>query len=231
MPTNKDFKHLVRARMKKTGESYTAARAQFLRRPAAGAVSTSLAPIASATADYAKLAGLSDAALKRATGCTWDKWVFALDHMGAVDWSHRAIAEHVQTTYKVPDWWAQTVTVGYERIKGLRAIGQRRGGGFEATKSKTLAAPAATVFRAIADARKRRVWLPGVKVTVRKATPNRSVRFTWDDGTPVEVWLTGKGARTTAQIQHRKLTGRDDADRRRAFWGERLSALAKSIEA
>ena len=25
---------------------------------------------------------------------------------------------------KVADWWTQTVTVGYERIKGLRARGQ-----------------------------------------------------------------------------------------------------------
>src|SRR5256712_6672198 len=30
MPTNKDFKRLVRARMRKTGEAYTAARAQLL---------------------------------------------------------------------------------------------------------------------------------------------------------------------------------------------------------
>ena len=32
MPTNKDFKRLVRARMEKTGEAYTAARANLLKR-------------------------------------------------------------------------------------------------------------------------------------------------------------------------------------------------------
>ena len=32
MPTNKDFKHLVRARMQKTGEAYTTARAQLLQK-------------------------------------------------------------------------------------------------------------------------------------------------------------------------------------------------------
>ena len=32
MPTGKDLKRLVRARMKKTGESYTAARAQLLKK-------------------------------------------------------------------------------------------------------------------------------------------------------------------------------------------------------
>src|SRR2546422_3956023 len=32
MPTNKDFKRLVRARMQKTGEAYTAARAHLLQK-------------------------------------------------------------------------------------------------------------------------------------------------------------------------------------------------------
>ena len=48
--------------------------------------------------------------------------------------------------YKVPGWWAQTVTVGYERIKGLRAVGQRRDGTFEANKSRTFAVPLARLY-------------------------------------------------------------------------------------
>ena len=232
MPTNKDFKRLVRARMQKTGEAYTAARAKLLRKlPTSATVSQ---PVAAARAepaatDYAKLAGMSDAAIKKATGCTWDRWTFALDHYGAEDLSHRAIAEHVQNTYKVSDWWAQTVTVGYERIKGLREIGQRRNGGYEATKSKTVNAPASAVFRAFAHARVRKAWLPE-KVMVRKATPNRSVRMTWDDGSSVEVWITAKGRKTSAQVAHRKLAGKEDADRRKAFWADRLTALSELTE-
>jgi len=236
MPTNKDFKRLVRARMEKTGESYTTARFQLLKQPD-GAPGLPPAPDFSATGqtrrapDFAKLAGMSDAAVKNATGCTWEKWVAALDYAGAAKMSHRAIADYVHTTYKVPSWWTQTVTVGYERIKGLREIGQRRGGGYEATKSKTLAAPAAAVFRAFADGRQRRKWLDGVKLTVRKATPNRSVRITWDDDTSVEVWLTSKGAgKTSAQVQHRNLSDRAEADRRRAYWAERLAALRDLVE-
>src|SRR5437867_10731410 len=123
MPTNKDFKRLVRARMRKTGEAYTAARAQLLSKKHAPAPAP--APLATA-ANYATLAGRSDAALKANTGCTWERWVKALDRVAAHTWPHRRIAEYVSEKYKVPGWWAQTVTVGYERIKGLRAIGQRR---------------------------------------------------------------------------------------------------------
>jgi hypothetical protein len=233
MSINKDFKRLVRARMSKTGESYTSARANLLRRPAPSrsvpARRTAPAPAAAsppATIDYAARAGMSDAAVEKRTGCTWEKWVFALDHAGADTWSHRAIAAHVRTTYKVSNWSAQMVTVGYERIKGLREKGQRRDGWYEASKSRTLAATAADAYRAFADGRVRRRWLPSVKVTVRKGTPGRFVRMTWDDNTPVEVWLTPKGAaKTSVQVQHRKLTSKDEVDRRRRYWDDRLAAL------
>jgi hypothetical protein len=251
MPTNKDFKRIIRARMEKTGEAYTTARANLLRRPSTTTISApivesrtvepralrsgenpaSKGPGLQPKIDYAKLAGMSDAAIKKATGCTWEKWVWALDHAGASSWSHRAIADYVHEAYKVGDWWTQTVTVGYERIKGLRAIGQRRSGEYEATKSKSIAASAAKVFRAFAHARERRKWLPGTSVVVGRATPNRSVRMTWDDDTSVEVWITAKAkSKTTAQVQHRKLAGKEDVERRKQFWTERLSALSAAIE-
>jgi len=226
MTVAKDFKRVVRARMQKTGESYTAARAILLSKPAP----TPAAPppaSAPAVSDYARLAGMSDAAIKANTGCTWERWVMALDYKKAYTWPHREIAEYVHEKYKVRDWWTQAVTVGYERIKGLRDIGQRRGGGYEATRSKTFAVPVTRLFRAFSDARIRRKWLPGVKLSVRKATPNRSVRITWDDDTSVEVWLLPKGTgKASVAVAHRKLADKADAERRKAFWGERLDALA-----
>ena len=134
MTANKDFKRLVRGRMLRTGESYTAARANLLRKPPA-------------KIDYAALAGISDASIQANTGCRWELWTKALDYAGAHTWPHRRIAEYVHKKFKVGDWWSQTVTVGYERIKGLRAIGQRRDGTFEAAKSKTFAVSIARLYR------------------------------------------------------------------------------------
>ena len=144
--------------------------------------------------------------------------------------SHREIAALVNRRFKVSDWWSQTVTVGYERIKGLRDIGQRRSGAYEATKSKTIAAPASRIQRAFTDSRLRRKWLPGVNVAVRKSTPGKSVRMTWDDDTSVEVWLTPKGAKTSTAVTHTKLTGKEDAEGRKRYWGEKLAALAAVVE-
>ncbi len=162
MPTDKDFKRLVRGRMQKTGESYTAARAQLRKQKP-----TTLVP--PAPREYAKLAGKSDAIVKLRTGCTWERWVKALDRAKAHTWPHGEIAKYVREKYQIPGWWAQTVTVGYERIKGLRAIGQRRNGSFEATKSKTFAVSLPRLYQAFHDARSRARWLPGVDLTVRTA--------------------------------------------------------------
>jgi uncharacterized protein YndB with AHSA1/START domain len=218
--------------MEKTGEAYTAARAQLLRKSSSPAISAPAVaePRPTAKPDYARIAGMSDAAIQKATGCTWEKWVWALDHKGAHEWSHRAIVDHVKKAYKTPDWWTQMVVVGYERIKGLRAIGQRRGGGFEASKSKTITAPAAAITKAFTDSRIRRKWLPGVNLTIRKATPGKSVRMTWDDDSSVEVWLTSKAGKTSTALTHTKLTDKQDADRRKAYWNDKLGKLKELLE-
>jgi hypothetical protein len=80
MPANKDFKRLVRGRMQKTGESYTTARAQLRKHKPAVASS------APSPAEYAKLAGKSDAVLKEKTSRNWERWVKALDRAKAYTW-------------------------------------------------------------------------------------------------------------------------------------------------
>ena len=223
MPTNKDFKRLVRGRMQKTGEAYTTARAQLLEQKPPAAVPP-------ASIDYARLAGRSDAIIKERTGCTWERWVKALDHAQAYTWSHTEIATYVREKYKVPGWWTQAVTVGYERIKGLRAVGQRRDGSFEASKSRTFAVPLVRLYRAFHDSATRGRWLPGVDLTVRTATRGKSMRITWPDRTSVEVGFTSKGpAKSQVAVQHGKLPDRAAQARVKQYWAERLDALKEVL--
>jgi len=113
MPQQKDFKRVVRARMQKTGESYTAARAQLLRKPKTKTTRLARALNAPSVADYAKLAGMSDAVVKAKTGCNWERWVKALDKLGADRLSHREVATLVNQKFEVGPWWGQMLTVGY----------------------------------------------------------------------------------------------------------------------
>jgi len=227
MPQQKDLKRLVRSRMKKTGESYTAARAQVTkkkRKAAPKSVPASAKSKSALKSDFAKLAGMSDEIVAERTGCDWTKWVYVLDKWGAMKKSHTEIAAHIHEKYKIDGWWAQMVTVGYERIRGLRARGQRRDGGWEASKSKTVAVPVAELFEAWSSAKLRAKWLPE-KLTVRKATPHRSMRISWSDGTSVELYFQAKGDKSIVGVQHTKLKTKAEADERKKFWSERLAAL------
>ena len=213
MPKDKDLKRLVRERMERTGESYTAARAQVTRQGDAD------------RRDYAKIAGMRDEAVRAKTGDDWRGWTRTLDEAGSTSKTHPEIAKWLQAEHDVSPWWAQTITVGYERIRGLRDKNQRRGGGFDANKSKTIPVPIEELYAAF-DARKRKRWLE-VSVRTRKATENKSLRWTFEDGTPVDVHFWAKGPeKSQVQLQHRELASQKKALEMREFWGERFEALA-----
>jgi hypothetical protein len=222
MPRQKDLKRHVRARMQKTGEAYTTARAQLLRKT--GRPDKPAAP--PLPPDHVERAAMSDEAIRANTGRTWREWVATLDAIDATKLPHGRIAAHVHEL-GVPGWWSQAVAVGYERIRGLRAIGQRRDGSYEATKSRTFGVAADRLFDAFASARTRNRWLPRADLEVSKATPGKTVRMRWQDGTPVEAYFTAKGAKKTqVAIAHRKLASKAVAEERKAYWTERLAALS-----
>ena len=185
-----------------------------------------------AAQDYEKLAGRGDAILKEKTGRSWERWVQVLDRAQAYTWTHREIATWLREQHGVTGWWAQSVTVGYERIKGLRALGQRRDGSFEANKSRTFAVPLVRLYRAWHDARSRAQWLPGVALTVRTATRGKYMRITWPDRTSVLVGFEKRGpAKSTVAVQHGNLPDRAAVARMKAFWAERLDALGGVLAA
>ena len=260
MPRDKDLKRLVRARMEKTGESYTAARSRIVGKTpkkaptARGDDAAPESTVASASAaerthvsaaleetsepataqvqpaDYAKVAGMKDDTLKLKTGCDWATWVYALDRRRAYEMSHREIADIVNQKYGVDGWWSQMVTVGYERIKKLRETGQRRGGAFEASKTRTFHVPVERLYDAWALKRQRRRWLTDGEAEVRSATRPKSMRLALEDGTSAVLWFVSKGdEKSSVSVQHMGLPDRAAIDRSKKLWGERLDALGELL--
>ena len=228
MPSDKDFKRLVRGRMQKTGEAYTTARAQLLKRRTPAVPSSRSIEVA--PQDFARLAGKSDAVLKEKTGCTWERWVKALDRVDARSWPHSKIAKYVMEKYNIPGWWAQTVTVGYERITGRRAVGQRVDGSFEASKSRTFPVALPRLYRAFSHGPTRARWLADTDLTVRSATRGKSMSLVWPDRTTVTVWFVGKGAgKSQVALAHQKLPDRAAVDRMKQYWTGRLDALKEVL--
>ena len=136
MTEHKSFKRLVRARMEKTGESYTSARARLLR--AADPVGF----------DGVKLS-TSDETIRRRTGRGWEEWFELLDEWGAPRRTHREIARWLaeQQGLHPLAWNVQAVAGSYERARGMRAVGEKDDG-FVVTASRTVAVPVERLYEA-----------------------------------------------------------------------------------
>ena len=221
MTSRKSFKLLVRSRMQKTGESYTAARTSLL--------SGSEKPKAAEKPPLAT----SDAEIRRRTGRGWEAWFDLLDEWGAAERPHREIARWVAEQQGIEPlaWNAQAVAGSYERARGLRAVGEHADG-FRVSATKTVAAPVDRLYDAFVDTATRERWLPDGKLRTRKATKPVSAHFDWDDdGSRVHVTFTAKdGGKSTATVSHERLADAEERDRMRAYWRERVTALEEEME-
>lgn len=57
------------------------------------------------------------------------------------------------------------------------------------------------------------------------------MRITWEDGTPVEAYFIKKSeSKSQVTIQHPKLPSKQEAERMKKFWAERLARLAEFLE-
>ena len=204
MTAHKSFKRLVRSRMDKTGESYTAARAKLL---------------AGDEAQQRVSLSTSDATIRERTGRGWEEWFDLLDEAGAADMSHRDIARWLAAEQGADllAWNVQAVVGSYERARKGRQVGEHEDG-FTVTASKTVAVP---IERLYAELRERTTIEP------------RSARFDWGDGpSRIHVSLTAKGeAKTTAALTHERLPDSAEAERMKAFWRERVAGLKEVLEA
>jgi uncharacterized protein YndB with AHSA1/START domain len=174
-----------------------------------------------------KAAGIGDDAVRAKTGKTWAEWFAVLDRAGAAAWPHKQIAVYLGEQCGCPDWWSQMITVGYEQARGRR-VKHQTANGFVANASKTIAAPVAALYAAWANSEARAKWLPGAaKITVRKATANKSLRITGADGTTsieVNFWVKGP-AKSQVAVQQSKLASVEDVAKQKGFWAAALAKL------
>jgi len=222
MTRQKTFKRQVRGRMAKTGESYTAAHHQLTER-ADCRQPPSATPVEMPT---------SNAALEGATGRGWDEWLAILDEWPATEHDHPEIVRWLTSEHGVGGWWAQSVTVGYERARGRRTKYQTSAG-FAAGVSRTISASPARLYESFVEPGMRARWLGDAELNLRTGQPGRSARFDWPaDGSRVIAGFneTSPG-KVQVSVQHEKLADAAAVERQKAFWRERLGSLKSLLEA
>jgi len=217
--------------MRKTGERYTTARHYEL---GLQSVAAAAEPTVSEPPDSAPSVpnlpprvaepGLSDEAILRGSGRTWDQWFALLDAWGATERTHTEIARHVQEDLGTNGWYAQSVTVGYERARGLRAVNQNASG-YSVNVSRTIAVPIEQLFDAFLDE-----FAPILRVRTKR--PPRSARFDFvADQTRVLVGFTERSpAKSSVALSHTGLPNPEAVEAMRIMWRENLSRLAARLQ-
>lgn len=215
MTRDKSQKRATRARMAKTGERYTAARRHAVK------------PEEEFRAEDMPQ---TETALRKNTGKGWKEWLRILDAWGAKERKHGDVVRFLMEERGVSGWWAQTVTIGFERARGLRARYQRATG-FTVSVSKTFPVPLGRMFKAFAEGPQRNKWLEKGALRVRTSRKNKDIRFDHEDGaTRLIAYFESKGpAKTTVVVEHERLPDADAVEEMRAIWKDRLRDLARVI--
>jgi hypothetical protein len=213
MTLHDTFKRRVRARMSKTGERYAAARRVVL------------AERAGARRTWAAEPEIGDTKLKEVTGKGWDAWCDLIDGWPEHDRGHSAVASWVQAEFGIDGWWAQTVTVGWERITGRRVPYQMADGTFTISRSRTVTIDTTALRQALLSDDQRVDLFPGHDTVLRSRPTTKALRVAIGDGIALfTIDALGDG-RAKMVVSHEKLPSSEAAEEWRFYWSEWLDAI------
>jgi hypothetical protein len=217
MTRQETFKRRIRQRMEKTGERYGAARRVLIDQSSS-----------SGERQWASEPEMADVTLREATGRGWDEWCDIIDAWPGRAEGHTAIATYVREEHGVDGWWAQTVTVGYERITGLRLPHQQPDGTFSAGKSRTVTADAELLREMLLDGDDRADLFPGLETELRSRPSSKVLRIGIGPGTAQIALDTQDDGRVKITIAHDKLPTPEAVEEWKDYWSDWLEAVDAS---
>ncbi|HEX6040955.1 SRPBCC domain-containing protein [Longimicrobium sp.] len=196
---------------------------------------------------------VSDEALVNATGRSWEEWAAVLDARGAAELPHGKIVALLADGLIESSWWRQTVTVGYARRKGARAVGETAATGFQVGVRRTLPLAPADAWRLVTSPDGVRAWLgdsrdlawergaaytaaDGASGEVRVIKPDSHVRVTRhapgrERASTIQVRVIPAAAGTTLSFHEEHLPGADAREERRRHYDAVLDRLAELVGA
>jgi hypothetical protein len=213
MTRQETFKRRIRQRMEKTGERYGASRRVLIE--------------ASATKQrqWASEPEMADETLREATGRGWEEWCVILDGWPGHSDGHTAISTYLREEQGVEGWWAQTITVGYERITGLRLPHQQPDGTFTAGKSRMVTADAGLIREMLLDDESRADLFPGLETELRSRPTSKVLRIGIGPGTAQIALEPQDDGRVKITIAHDRLPTPEAVEEWKSYWSDRLEAV------
>jgi uncharacterized protein YndB with AHSA1/START domain len=186
------------------------------------------------------------------TGRTRAEWFSVLDAFDCRAHGHKASAAHLMQSHGAAPWWAQAITVEYERARGIRSYGERADG-FACTVQRALAVPADRAWSAFEDPAEVSAWTSarhdhrfragsrwrdamGGRGAFQRVVPLRYVRFSWNHPRTaprslVEVEFVARAEdRVTVKLTHRRIRSEEEREALRSHWSWALDSLKSYVE-
>ena len=168
---------------------------------------------------------ISDEKVKAATGRGWMGWFIILNKANAAAMAHKDIAQLLHKK-GAPDWWAQMITVEFERSRGGRKK-HEKADGFSVSVTKVMPVALSALFAAATHPKSRAKWFPKGAFEETSKTPDKYWRGKWKKGARLEVGFYAKGAgKTQIALQVNKLADAAAVENERAAWKKAFERLA-----
>jgi hypothetical protein len=176
---------------------------------------------------------ITDKLVVEKTGKTMEAWFKILDRKAAKQMKHAEIFDlvsNIEALKTLGQWNQNLLTTTYEWSRNLKERGQKEDG-FEISVSKTISVMINILYNSWIDDKQRNKWLKE-KITIRKATANKSARITWSDNeTSLSIDFYPKGEnKSQVVVQHLKIPDAKTAAILKIFWGTKLDALKTFLE-
>jgi hypothetical protein len=172
---------------------------------------------------------VKDEAVKKATGKTWNEWFTILDKAGARKEDHSAIAGYLSSNHIKNGWWAQMVTVEYEREHGMRKLLQRTDGSYSVTAHRTVDMPVSKLFSKWQRIVREDATLQRKKITPTTVRANKTIRYTirykGSDERVIVAFAAKDPASSRIGIDHERLASKSMVETSRAFWKKLLAKI------
>ncbi len=200
-----------------------------------------------------KLNGISDGAVRKATGHGWNEWLSIIDEVGASDCDHKQIVALLRENCDLSGWWQQAIAVAYEKARGRRVVGQTADCGFQVGIQRTVAVRIDNVWSLLSSKKGIACWLgriarfslaegnrystsEGIKGEIRVVKPKHRVRLTWqipgmERPATLQITLVETvNERTSFRVHLEHLPSQKWRYKMRSHWQDVPSRLSELIE-
>ena len=176
--------------------------------------------------------------VKMMTGKSLEEWYEDLDKMGGRELEHKQIADHLHEELDVAYWWAQEITVEYERYIGRRIKGQMADGTFQLGIRRTMPVGMEELWTRIYE--NMELWANGAgeigKITTLREGSHFRMKWkeeSWPTHSILQIRvMESTGAdRAVCAVHQEKIPGPGERERLLEHWenvqGRLLSMLAE----